>query len=382
MSRVPPVGQNARVERIRHDRVLLPEGGTGPATIIVDDGLIVAVESRDALDPRDTGSSVGSILAPAFVDLQVNGVDDVDVWSAAFDGDHARWDRLEQLLLDRGVGAWCPTLVTARSDRYAPAMTFVSGRARREGAPLIAGVHLEGPFLGTTTGAHRAELVAPPDVTFFDGLPDLPAIVTMGAEHRDVPTTIRELARRGVVVSIGHTRPERQGYENAVGAGARMVTHVHNAMSGMAHREPGLATWALNDDRVAVGLIADGVHVHPDIVHLTFRCKPRAVALVTDSVAWRSGRAGPVRMALVDGAPRLADGTLAGSATTMSESLRVCRDAGVSLEDALRAATSTPARVIGRDDVGSIRVGARANLVALNDDLDVVGVWLDGTRRR
>lgn len=376
------MGQNARVERIRHDRVLLPEGGLGPATITVVDGRIVAVEPADSGTPRTNGSSSGSILAPAFVDLQVNGVDDVDVWSTALESDDERWDRLEQLLIDRGVGTWCPTLVTASAGKYAPAMAYLASRTSRADRPDAAGVHLEGPFLGSSTGAHRAELVEPPTRDFFDALPSTPIIVTMGAEHENSANVIGDLVRRGAVVSIGHTRPERRGYEDAVAAGARMVTHVHNAMSGMAHRDPGLATWALNDDRVVVGLIADGVHVHPDIVLLTFRSKPDGVALVTDSVAWRSGRAGPVRMTLVDGAPRLPDGTLAGSATTMSHSLRVCRSAGVPLEDALRAATSTPARVIGRGDVGSIRVGARADLVSLNDDLDVVGVWLGGARLR
>ena len=375
------------MERIRHDRVLLPERGLGPATITVDGGRIVAVEPEHTHGPEHTcgdgdGWEPGTILAPAFVDLQVNGVDDVDVWSTALDRDDERWDRLEQLLVDRGVGTWCPTLVTASTGKYGPAMDYLAGRTRRADRPTIAGVHLEGPFLGSSTGAHRAELVTFPTSDFFDALPVVPAIVTMGAEHEGVPSVIRELVRRGAVVSIGHTRPERRGYEEAVAAGARMVTHLHNAMSGLAHREPGLAAWALNDDRVVVGLIADGVHVHPDIVRLTFRCKPTAVALVTDSVAWRSGRAGPVEMTLVDGAPRLPDGTLAGSATTMSDSLRVCRSAGVPLEDALRAATSTPARVIGREDVGAIRVGARADLVALDDDLDVVGVWLGGARLR
>lgn len=368
------------MEQIRRRRVLLPEHGLVPATIAVDGGRIAAVEA--APDDSASAGRIDTILVPAFVDLQSNGVEDVDVWASALAADDGSWDRLDDLLIDRGVGTWCPTLVTAAADNYADAMSYLTQRPVDERRPRIAGVHLEGPFLGSANGAHRRDLVSRPVIDFFDALPHLPLMVTMGVEDEHAPETIRELVRRGITVSIGHTRPNRSSYEDAIDAGARMVTHLHNAMSGMAHREPGLATWALNDDRVIAGLIADGVHVHPDVVRLTFRCKPDGVALVTDSVATRRGTAGPTAVRVVDGAPRLADGTLAGSASTMSDGLRVCRAAGVPLDLALRAATTTPARAIGRDDVGVIRVGARADLVELNEDLNITAVWLGGLRLR
>jgi len=211
--------------------------------VTIDAGRIVAID----LDENTGGSSEDpgvEILAPAFVDLQVNGVDDVDVWATAAAGDDAAWDRMNESLIARGVGTWCPTLVTASTDDYRAAVEFISGRMLRDGVPRIAGTHLEGPFLGSATGAHRRDLVTAPDMTLFDGLATLPSIVTLGAEHALAPSIIRELVARGVTVSIGHTRPDRRGYEEAVESGARMVTHLHNAMSGMAHREPGLATWA------------------------------------------------------------------------------------------------------------------------------------------
>lgn len=381
VSRRPRAGQNAPVERIRRGRVLLADLGLVPATVTIDEGRIVSIDAERSGTPA-SGADVDAILVPAFVDLQVNGLEDVDVWASALDADDDAWDRLDDLLIDRGVGTWCPTLVTARVDDYPTAMSHLMRRTPSERRPRIAGVHLEGPFLGSAPGAHRRDLVTRPTIEFFDGLPEVPLIVTMGVEDELATDTIRELVRRGIIVSMGHTRPDRPCYEAAVDAGVRMATHVHNAMSGMAHRDPGLATWVLNDDRVIAGLIADGVHVHPDIVRLTFRCKPDGVALVTDSVATRRGTAGPVTLNVVDGAPRLPDGTLAGSATTMSESLRTCRNAGVPLDLALRAATATPAAAIGRDDIGVIRVGARADLVELNDSLDVTSVWLGGHRLR
>ncbi|MFZ9564540.1 MAG: N-acetylglucosamine-6-phosphate deacetylase [Ilumatobacteraceae bacterium] len=366
--------------RLECARTLLPDGNVGPACVEVDGGIITSVESLTSVADN------GHILAPAFVDLQVNGVDDVDVWRTARDQDRAAWDRIGSLLIEQGVGTWCPTLVTANSERYAEAVSFIGKFVEPQGdpelaypeRPRVAGVHLEGPFLGSAIGAHRADLVEAADVGFLESMSATPAIITVGAENPGVVDVIRTARRAGIVASIGHSRPSRDQYEAAVDAGARMITHLFNAMSGMAHREPGLATWVLNDDRVVAGLIADGVHVHPDMIRLAFRCKPDAIALVTDAVAWRVGSAGPVSMQLIDGAPRLTDGTLAGSVATMTDCVRVCVKAGVPLADALMAATSVPARVLGLDDVGRIAVGCRADLVELDADMNVVRTILGG----
>ncbi|MFZ9426999.1 MAG: N-acetylglucosamine-6-phosphate deacetylase [Ilumatobacteraceae bacterium] len=366
--------------RLECARTLLPDGNVGPACVEVDGGIITSVESLTSVADN------GRILAPAFVDLQVNGVDDVDVWRTARDQDRAAWDRIGSLLIEQGVGTWSPTRVTANSERYAEAVSFIGKFVAPQGdpelaypeRPRVAGVHLEGPFLGSAIGAHRADLVEAADVGFLESMSATPAIITVGAENPGVVDVIRTARRAGIVASIGHSRPSRDQYEAAVDAGARMITHLFNAMSGMAHREPGLATWVLNDDRVVAGLIADGVHVHPDMIRLAFRCKPDAIALVTDAVAWRVGSAGPVSMQLIDGAPRLTDGTLAGSVATMTDCVRVCVKAGVPLADALMAATSVPARVLGLDDVGRIAVGCRADLVELDADMNVVRTILGG----
>ena len=366
--------------RLECARTLLPDGNVGPACVEVDGGIITSVESLTSVADN------GRILAPAFVDLQVNGVDDIDVWRTARDQDRAAWDRIGSLLIEQGVGTWCPTLVTANRDRYADAVRFIGefvepnsdGERAYPERPRVAGVHLEGPFLGSAIGAHRADLVEAADVGFLNSMSATPAIITVGAENLGVVDVIRAARRAGIVASIGHSRPSRDQYEAAVDAGARMITHLFNAMSGMAHREPGLATWVLNDDRVVAGLIADGVHVHPDMIRMAFRCKPDAIALVTDAVAWRAGNAGPVSMQLIDGAPRLMDGTLAGSAATMTDCVRVCVKAGVPVADALMAATSVPARVLGLDDAGRIAVGCRADLVELDANMNVVTTILGG----
>src|SRR5262249_41650363 len=155
-------------------------------------------------------------------------------------------------------------------------------------------------------------------------------------------------------------------------AGARMVTHCFNGMGPLHHRDPGLVGIALTDDRVTACVIADLVHVHPIAIALIFKAKPPdRVVLVTDAVAWQAGRVGGLGIELVRGAPRLADGTLAGSALTMDGAVRnVVTAAAVSIEAAVTAASTNPAALLGLRDRGRIEPGARADLVALTPSLD------------
>jgi N-acetylglucosamine-6-phosphate deacetylase len=318
-------------------------------------------------------------LAPGFVDLQVNGIESVDVASA--EGND--WDILDRRLLRQGVTTWCPTVVTAPLDEYGAPLERIAAAAARDDdsvRPSIAGVHLEGPFLGGAPGAHPIDLIRPPDLHWLDQLPSIVRLVTLAPEADGARAAIEALTRRGIVVSLGHSSA---GYEQALGAidaGARLVTHCFNGMAPLHHREPGIVGAALTDDRVAVSVIADLVHVHPAVVALVFRAKaPHNVVLVTDAVAWDRGTVGHVRMTFDGIAPRLADGTLAGSALTMDAAIRnVVNSCGVSLLDAVRAATSTPARVLGLHDRGEIIPGNRADLVALTPDLRIDATWVAG----
>lgn len=347
-------------------RVVTPAGVVAPGVVEVADGRIVAVEPT-------TGAVPDRTLAPGLVDLQVNGIDDVDVASA--DGDD--WERIDERLVAQGVTTWCPTLVTAPLDAYADRLDRIDAAAGRPGArPAIAGTHLEGPFLGDRPGAHRRELIVPPDLGFLDRLPDGVAIVTLGAEVEGATEAIGLLARRGVLVSLGHSGATYEQAGAAIDAGARLVTHGFNAMSGLDHRRPGLVGAALIDDRVAVSLIADLVHVHPAALRVAFRCKPVGrVVLVTDAAAvgWLPG-------VVHDGdAPRLADGTLAGSTLALDQAVaNVVRHCGVGLDEAVFAAATTPADLLGLTDRGRLEAGARADLVAFGPDLRCIATWIGG----
>jgi len=342
-------------------RVLTPDGFVGPAKVVVEDDRIVAIEPVPSAPDR--------VLAPGFVDLQVNGVDDQDCASSRAD-----WDRLEQLQLATGVTTWCPTLVTAPLDDL---------RARVDRVPprdTIAGIHLEGPFLGGRPGAHPPELLRPIDRDWLDALPESVRIITIAPELDGAVDATRALTARGVTVSLGHSAATLDQVRACVDAGASMVTHLFNGMPTLHHRDPGIVGAALTDDRLVAGIIADLVHVHATAISVAFRAKAHRMALVTDAVAWRAARIGRIEIAHDGTAPRLPDGTLAGSSLTMDLAVRnVVHEAGVPLPLALEAASTTPATVIGLRDRGRLVVGARADLVALDPDaLTVAAVWSGG----
>lgn len=364
---------------ISSHRALLTDGQFHAARIEVSQGRIRSISplGRYELPTSDL------ILTPGFVDLQVNGIDDIDVWSMALAGDFNAWQRINNLLIDQGVTSWCPTLVTAPLDSYASAIDFLSQLKPDSLLPHLIGVHVEGPFLGTAIGAHRAKYVCAPDAAWLEKFANEISLMTLGAEIEGATQTCALLTSRGCSVSIGHSRPTRQQFNDCVAAGATLVTHLFNAMSGVHHREPGLATWALTDDRVYASVIADGVHVFPEMIALAFAAKPNKMVLVTDAVAWRAGAAGKVQLKMFDGAPRLDDGTLAGSAVTMPEAIKVCvRQAGVPLAQTLLAASTHPANVVGLNDRGRLQSGCVADIVGLTDDLDVNAVWTAGHRVR
>lgn len=365
------------ISTIAASTVVTPDGLLEPGEVVVDGGVITAVRPA-----RGDGGAPDRVLAPGFVDLQVNGHDDVNCATA----DGAQWDRMDELLLAQGVTAWCPTLVTAPLERFASPLERIGARMARPpagGGPEMLGVHLEGPFLGGAPGAHRREHLLPLDQDWLRWLPPIVKVVTLAPELEGAAEAIQLLVGKGVLVSLGHSTAT---YEQAVAgaaAGARLVTHLFNGMGPLHHRTPGLLGAALADDRLTPSLIADGVHVHPAALRAAARAKGLGGwVLVTDAVAWRDGRleaGGERRVQIVDGAPRLADGTIAGSSLTMDSAIRrMVEEAGIPLHEAVAAASATPAALVGRPELGRLAPGARADLVLLDGGLHVEEVVLAG----
>ncbi|HEX7165426.1 MAG TPA: N-acetylglucosamine-6-phosphate deacetylase [Acidimicrobiales bacterium] len=367
---------------LRASTVVTSDGVLEPGEVVVDAGTVVAVRPV----PDGARASVPDrILCPGFVDLQVNGMDDVDCAAARSDAD---WARIGDLLSSSGVTSWCPTLVTAPLDAYPARIARVREAMARQLAPATAptlvpsilGVHLEGPFLGGAPGAHPREWLAPIDLDWLRALPlgDVVRVVTLSPELAGATDAIALLASRGVLVSVGHSTATYEQAGAAADAGARLVTHLFNGMGPLHHRAPGLVGAALSDDRLAPSLIADGVHVHPAALRAAARAKGSGGwVLVTDAVAWRSWRLAGREVTVRDGGPRLPDGTLAGSSLTMDAALRrMVHECGIPLPDAVAAASTTPARLVGAADRGALAAGRRADVVTLSPDLDVIDVTI------
>jgi N-acetylglucosamine-6-phosphate deacetylase len=345
------------------------------------------IEDAGAGVPPAGAVDLGAVvLAPAFVDLQVNGLGAVDLAGAA----PTEITDLTRELGRRGVGALCPTLTSQPADAYGPWLDRIA-EARRDAAgagpaAALLGAHLEGPFLGAP-GAHDRSLLRAADAPWLERLLDAHhdeiAMVTLAPEADPGLAATRTLAGRGVTVALGHSSAADDVVAIAVDAGATVVTHLFNAMGPLHHRAPGLAAAALVDPRLTPTVIGDGVHVHPDFLRIVFAAKPR-VALVSDTVA-TGAPAGALTGAPreTDGAARLADGTLAGATVTLDRAMANVVGLGVPLRRAVAMATEVPAELVRAGDRGRLVAGARADVVALDPrDASVKAVWLGGCEVR
>jgi N-acetylglucosamine-6-phosphate deacetylase len=332
---------------------------------LADDGRVESLSAHD-------GDCEFPLVSPGYVDVQMNGFDNVHVANAST----KELIELDDALFARGTTSWLGTIVTAPLEKMSSSLTSLHQSFLTNQIQGFAGVHIEGPFLGAAPGAHPVKHIIACDLEWISQLVPSVRLVTVAPEQKDVIPAIHELRARNITVSLGHSRPSKSQFEDAVAAGATMVTHLFNGMSGVHHRDPGLAMWALTDDRISCGLIADGVHVQPDALSLAFTAAKSRICLVSDSVSWRTQSGSRPGVEIRDGAPRLSDGTLAGSCTPLSECVqRVVRECGVSLESALASATSIPADLAGLADVGRIRIGQKADILALDSELSILKAW-------
>lgn len=337
----------------------------GPFRITIESGIVSGMEPHD-------GTCDVEYITPGFVDVQVNGWADVDVAAAGEQQLRSMGATLQSL----GTTCWFATLTSAPLEQMRERVDLLDALIRDAAVPGLAGIHLEGPFLGGAPGAHPERHVIGVDTEWIETLPRSVRLVTLAPEAPDAVPGIKLLRDRGVTVSLGHSSPQRHEYLEAVAHGASMVTHLFNGMSGVHHRHGGLALWALNDPAMAVGLIPDLVHTSPDIIQLAMCVKSGTLTyFVSDSVAWSSPWAQKRGIDTTSGAPRLPDGTLAGSCTSLAECFRrSVRAANIDIADAIAASSATPARLTGLNSHGHLARGAPADLLLLDRDLHVVDV--------
>lgn len=357
--------------------------------VVIDEGKIASVQP-DRLGLQ--GKRVlldGGVLAPALLDLQVNGGDGMMV-----DGqtDCAALQQLCATHLRLGSAGILPTLITDRPEATAGVIAAGLAAAKAR-TPGFLGLHLEGPHLDPARkGAHDPALIrsmTADDVTALcTAAQGLPALMVTLAPENATCDQISALARAGVVVSLGHSDCGYDAALAAIAAGARSVTHLFNAMSQLGNRQPGLVGATL-DSVVAAGLIADGIHVSPASLRIALAARPNGLFLVSDCMAfagsdlqqmWLNGRL----VQRQNGRLTLADGTLAGADLTLPRALKVMvQQIGASPARALAMTTSIPAALIGAGQAhGHLAKGRVANLIHLDKDWHLAKVWHDGTAIR
>ena len=361
--------------RIIGGTLLTPTERIADGWLLAEDGRIVEIGRGEAPPADKTVDAAGRFVAPGFIDLHVQGFRGHDLWEESDEG---------FLEATRGMASTGTTACQASVDPSPEVCARMRPRiGRAVGGCCVVGLYFETPFISPEKrGAIPPARVRRPSVELARRILDIGrgilSMITIAPEQQgalDLIPLFRGAAGPAgpVVVALGHTSAT---YEEAVAgleAGITHCTHLFNAMTGLGHREPGAVGALLTWPGASVEIVCDGVHLHPAAVRLAVACKgPRKTCLVTDVVSARGG--------VVDGAPRLADGTIAGSVLTMDRAVaNVQRFAGVTLEEAVEIATLSPARVIGLDRTkGSLEPGKDADLVIFDSDVNVLTTLIGG----
>ncbi|PSJ62263.1 N-acetylglucosamine-6-phosphate deacetylase [Pseudaminobacter soli (ex Li et al. 2025)] len=361
------------------------------SALIVRQGVVERIEAGSEVPAGlEVVELDGGMIAPGFVDLQVNGGGGVMLNDAP---SVAAIRTICEAHAPFGTTALLPTLITDTPELTAEAVA-AGAEAAREKVPGFLGLHLEGPHLSLARkGAHDPKLIRPmtdaDEAALVAAREKLPVLLTTIAPESVEPGRVARLAQADVVVSLGHTD---SGYVTAQAfaeAGATMVTHLFNAMSQIGNREPGVVGAAIDGQSFYAGLIADGIHVHPAAMQIAMKAKKGdgKIFLVTDAMAtigtdMKSFTLNGRLIKRENGSLRLEDGTLAGADLDMISAVRFMhKTIGLMLEDALKMASLYPAEAVGQDGrLGRLMTGSAANIVHLSDDLSVQGVWIEGTK--
>ncbi len=367
-------------------RIFDGEGFLDHHAVLIEGARIAGVVGEDDV-PRGTAwrDLGGGILAPGFIDVQVNGGG-----GTLLNGD-PRVETVRRIAESHrafGTTAMLPTVITDAPSVLEQAIAAVR-LARAEGVPGVLGIHIEGPFLDIERkGAHAARFIremTEADVEQIAGA-DCGIVMLTLAPNKVHAELIRRLSDRGVKVSLGHSEATYAQAKVALAAGATAFTHLYNAMSQMTGREPGMAGAALSDADSFIGIIADGHHVHDAALKVAIAAKPNGrIMLISDAMPTAAG--GPDHFELQgravirqNGRLQLEDGTLAGSDLTMDAAVRYCvHSLNVELGRVLRMASRNPASFLRMEhELGRIQPGFLASLVHLGDDLRVRETWIEG----
>jgi len=362
---------------LRDATVVLPNRTIQRGTILIEGEYISSI-GAGGIAGAETIDLGGTTLLPGFIDVHIHGAVGVDVMDAT----PAALEEVSKYLASQGVTAWLPTFVPASDENYASAVAAISESMGNGGARVL-GVHYEGPFVNSAQcGALHTKYFktysGPDDLAFLRVPQNAVQMITLAPEVSGGVELVRELKTRGWIISIGHTRADLNVLDEACDAGARHMTHFMNAMAPLHHRKPGPIAWGLAREDVTFDVIADGIHLDPFMLRVLLKVKgARSISLISDAIAAAGKGDGDYQIwgetiNVKNGRTANAAGSIAGSVISMLDAVKLMHSLGVSWVDLAQMASSNPARLLGVDEVcGSIEVGKRADLVALDQDGNV-----------
>ena len=354
--------------------------------IEIEDGKILRVGKDLPRKEEDLAvDCAGSYtVVPGFVDVHIHGCAGADTCDATREALEA----MAAFLLAHGVTSFCPTTMTTSRETIQAALLAAKDMMDHpmEGGARVVGVNMEGPFIAKERkGAQKEEDILPPDFPlfqrFYEESGGIVRLVDVAPEQPGGPEFV-EKASQLCTVSIAHTTADYDQAKAAFDKGVTHATHLFNAMSGLHHRKPGVVGAVFDDSRVRGELICDGFHIHPAVLRAAFRLLGDRALIVSDSMranGMPEGEAfdlGGQMVTVHQGKALLPDGTIAGSVTNLHQEIKNLVSFGVPFEQAVKAATLLPARAIGLDgEIGSIAPGKRADLVVLDENLDIAAVY-------
>lgn len=370
--------------------VFTPTERFAPGRVIIHHGLVEAVGlAYDVRVPAGAArlEAPSLTVAPGFIDPHVHGCGGVDLMDAT----HDALNTVSRVLARHGTTSFLPTTVSSPADILGTVIAQLGSLIDRtfDGAQPV-GIHLEGPFINNTKrGTHRADKILPPNPALLSDWIRLSAgqlkLLTLAPELSGADELIGLAEKAGIRVAMGHSNASYEEALAAIERGVCYAVHTFNAMREFTHRDPGITGAVLADDRIFAEIIADGVHVHPEVVKIFARVKQRdRVLLVTDATS-ATGMAdgqyllGKEKVNVVNGVCRDAEGRLAGSTLTQEVGLRNFMDwTGATLQDALFGVTLNPALALQLEGRGRIEPGNRADFVVMNDQFQIVKTFVAG----
>jgi N-acetylglucosamine-6-phosphate deacetylase len=372
------------MKAIVNGKIIINDDIIGNKVLLFNEKITAIQDAVEGIHEVEVIDAKGFYVSPGFIDIHIHGSFGCD----AMDLDEGSIDNISKGLCQIGVTGFLPTTMSLDKESIQSALENIrrAAGAKACGAKVL-GAHLEGPFINVLRkGAHAEEHIIKADFKLIKNYLDIIKIITIAPEIESNMDFIKSMHQHShISFSIGHSDASYEEAMDAISAGVKSATHIFNAMSGLNHREPGVAAAVLNSD-IYCELIADKIHLHPAMYKLLVNAKGSGkLILITDAIraaCMKSGAydLGGQQVTVENGAARLSDGTLAGSVLRLNEAVKnLWENTELSLQQVIRTVTMNPAKLIGLDsEIGSLEVGKKADIIIFDNNIDIKTTIIDG----